>query len=193
MNIGIDIDGVLIDDDTYRLDNISKYCYENNLSRIPNPYEFEIKYNWSDIVELDYKDKYYFDYVKNAPIRKYAKEVIDKLREDGNKIIIITGRYKTKENTKIGKQMREDTINWLNKNGIIYDEVCFANCPKVKEVIDNKIDVMIDDSPEVLEEVSKVTKVLCFDNRYNKDISNSNITKVYSWYDIYMVLKEFNK
>lgn len=29
MIIGIDIDGVLIDDDTYRLDTISKYCYEN--------------------------------------------------------------------------------------------------------------------------------------------------------------------
>lgn len=30
MNIGIDIDGVLTNDDDYILDFTSKYCYENN-------------------------------------------------------------------------------------------------------------------------------------------------------------------
>ena len=43
MNIGIDIDGVLIDDDTYRLDTITKYCYENNLPDLDKPYNYESK------------------------------------------------------------------------------------------------------------------------------------------------------
>ena len=30
MNIGIDIDGVIMDDDTYRLAHMSKFCYEMN-------------------------------------------------------------------------------------------------------------------------------------------------------------------
>ena len=48
MNIGIDIDGVLMDDDTYRLDTIAKYCYENNLGTLENPYKFEDKCSISD-------------------------------------------------------------------------------------------------------------------------------------------------
>lgn len=42
MNIGIDIDGVLTNDDDYILDFTSKYCYENNLNGFDNAnlYEF---------------------------------------------------------------------------------------------------------------------------------------------------------
>ncbi len=47
MNIGIDIDGVLIDDDTYRLDTMSKYCVENNLLGLDYPEKYEDKCNWS--------------------------------------------------------------------------------------------------------------------------------------------------
>jgi uncharacterized HAD superfamily protein len=54
MNIGIDIDGVLMDDDTYRLDTITKYCYENNLPDLDNPYKYEIKCNWSNEIKEDY-------------------------------------------------------------------------------------------------------------------------------------------
>ena len=46
MNIGIDMDGVLMDDDTYRLDTITKYCYENNLPDLDNTYKYESKCNW---------------------------------------------------------------------------------------------------------------------------------------------------
>ena len=185
MNIGIDIDGVLIDDDTYRLDNMTKYSVENNLNGLDYPYKYERKCNWSKDIKEDYRNKYYFEYVKNAPIRRYASEVIKKLRDDGNKIIIITGRYKTREDSLIGEQMRNDTENWLNKNGVLYDKICYADCPKTKEILENNIDIMVDDSPEILEELVKVTKVLCYDNRYNRDLNYDNMTRVFSWYDIY--------
>lgn len=58
MNIGIDIDGVLMDDDTYRLDTITKYCYENNLPDLDNPYKYESKCNWSNEIKEDYRKKY---------------------------------------------------------------------------------------------------------------------------------------
>lgn len=41
MRIGIDIDGVLTDDDQYLLDCTSKYCYENNRKGFVNPYGYE--------------------------------------------------------------------------------------------------------------------------------------------------------
>ena len=190
MNIGIDIDGVLMDDDTYRLDTMTKYCYENNLGTLDNPYEYENKCNWSEEIKEDYRQKYFFEYIKNMPARMFASEVIKKLHDEGNKIIIITGRYKTQEDSKIGEQMRKDTVNWLNKNKIFYDEICYAQCPKTKEIQEKNIDIMIDDSPEIISEAVRLTKVLCFDNRYNRDLIYNNITRVFSWYDIYKKINE---
>lgn len=191
MNIGIDIDGVLIDEDTYRLDNMGKYCYENNIPRLENPYGYENnKINWTQDVKEDYRQKYFFEYIKNAKVRDYASQITKKLHDDGNRIVIITARYKTTEDSKLGEQMRTDTKNWLDKNNIYYDDICFANCPKTTEILDNKIDLMIDDSPEILPEIVKVTKVLCFDNRYNRDLEFDNMTRVFSWYDIYIVIQE---
>ena len=47
MNIGIDIDGVLTNDDDYILDFTSKYCYEHGLKGFDNAnlYEYR-KLNW---------------------------------------------------------------------------------------------------------------------------------------------------
>lgn len=185
MNIGIDIDGVLIDDDTYRLDTMTKYCYENNLGNLDNPNKYESKCKWSEEIKEDYRQKYYFEYVKNMPARKYAAEVIEKLHNEGNKIVIITGRYKTQENSEIGQRMRDYTVQWLKDNNIIYDEICYVHCPKTKEIQEKNIDVMIDDSPEILKEIVKYTKVLCFDNRYNMNLQYDNMIRVFSWYDIY--------
>lgn len=193
MNIGIDIDGVLMDDDTYRLDTMTKYSYENNLGTLDNPYKYENKCNWAEEIKEDYRQKYFFEYIKNTPARMFASEVIKKLHDEGNKIIIITGRYKTQEDSKIGEQMRNDTVNWLNKNKIFYDEICYAHCPKTKEIQEKNIDVMIDDSPEIISEIVRVTKVLCFDNRYNRDLIYNNMTRVYSWYDIYDKIKNTYK
>lgn len=189
MIIGIDIDGVIIDDDTYRLDYMTKYCFENNLPNIDNPYAYEEKCKLNKKSLEDYRNKYFFNYIKNAPVRNFASEIIKKLHDEGNKIIIITGRYKTQENSKIGEQMRNDTINWLTKNNIIYDKICYAHFPKTKEIIENKIDIMIEDSPEVILELINFTKVLCFDNRYNINLICKNMTRVFSWYDIYRKVK----
>ncbi len=193
MRIGIDIDGVLTDDDTYRLDAMAKYCFENNLPDIENPYKYENKCNWSKEIKEDYSQKYFFEYIKNAPARKFAAEVIEKLHNEGNRIIIITARYKTQEDSKIGEQMRNDTICWLNKNKIIFDEICYAHCPKTKEIQEKNIDVMIDDSPEILPEIVKYTKTLCFDNRYNINLQYDNMIRVFSWYDIYSKIKNMEK
>mgnify|MGYP002540632019 CR=1 FL=1 len=45
---------------------------------------------------------------------------------------------------------------------------------------------MIEDSPTTINELVKVVKVLYYDTRYNRKIEHEHITRVYSWYDIYM-------
>lgn len=192
MNIGIDIDGVLTNDDDYILDCTSKYCYENNIKGFENAdlYEYR-KFDWDENTIDDYRNKYFINYIKNEPARKFASEIIKRLREDGHKIIIITARYKTFENGKIGDDnIRECTLNWLKENDINYDKIIFTKPPKVKEIIENKIDLMLEDSPTTINEIVKVVKVLYYDTRYNKDIEGENIIRVYSWYDIYRKICE---
>lgn len=193
MNIGIDIDGVLTNDDDYILDFTSKYCYEHNLKGFDNANSYEYrKLDWDENTINDYRKEYFLNYVKNEPARKFASEVIKKLRDDGNKIFIISARYKTHENGKINNEnIKECTLNWLRKNNIEYDKIIFTKTPKVNEILENKIDIMIEDSPTTINELVKVVKVLYYDTRYNRNIEHKNITRVYSWYDIYMKINDY--
>ena len=83
MNIGIDIDGVLTNDDDYILDFTSKYCYEHDLKGFDNAnlYEYR-KLNWDENTINDYRKEYFLNYIKNEPARKFASEVIKKLRDE---------------------------------------------------------------------------------------------------------------
>ena len=195
MRIGIDIDGVLTNDDDYILDFTSKYCYDNNLNEFNNAnlYEYR-KLNWDETTIDNYRKEYFLNYVKNEPARKFASEVIKKLRNDGNEIFIITARYKTFENGTINNEnIRQCTLDWLKKNNIEYDKIIFTKPPKVKEIIENKIDIMIEDSPTTINELIKIVKVLYYDARYNRNIESENIVRVYSWYDIYIKINELKR
>lgn len=193
MNIGIDIDGVLTNDDEYILSCTSKYCYENNIQGFIEPYKYEYnKLNWNQELLDDYRSKYFDEYVDKEPVRKFASEVIKKLKEDGHKIFIITGRHKSYDETADGENMRLRIKTWLDKNEIVYDKLIFARVPKIKELQENKIDLMIEDSPTTIQVIKDIVKVLCYDTRYNTNLKCDNMTRVFSWYDIYMKINEIN-
>ena len=181
MNIGIDIDGVLTNDDEYLMDCISKYCFENNLDSFTDPYAYEFnKLNWDKDIIDDYRSKYFDEYIDNEPARKFASEVTKKLKSDGHHIYIITARHDCKK-----PEMKRRIENWLNKNNISYDKLICANVPKIKEIQENNIDIMIEDSPSTIPQINDIVKVFCYDTRYNKELKLNNVTRVFSWYDIY--------
>lgn len=194
MRIGIDIDGVLTNDDDYILNCTSKYCYENNLKGWMDPYQYEYnKLDWDEECIDDYRSQYFDEYIDYEPIRKFASEVIEKLKKDGHEIFIITGRYQSHENTEAGEKMRARIKHWLDKNGVIYDHLIFAKVPKIKELQENKIEIMIEDSPSTIPVIKDMVKVLCFDARYNQKVQFDNVTRVFSWYDIYRKIKEMEE
>ena len=190
MNIGIDIDGVLTNDDEYMVSTLDSFIYENHLEdhKNFNAYEYN-KVNWDQSHLSKYVDQYFWNYGKKEPARKYASEVIKKLKEDGNKIYIITSRRYTTENTKNGKKERAIVKKWLKKQKIFYDQLYFSK-DKVEEINKLKIDIMVEDSPETIPIFVKHTHVLCFDCRYNKHLNLDNMTRVFSWYDIYMKISK---
>lgn len=180
MRIGIDIDGVLVDIERFMIDYGTKYCYENNISYyVEEEYDVEKAFNipieeadkmWKKIIEF---------YVTKYPIRFFAKEVIDSLKEN-NEIYIITAR----NDEELYGKMEEFTKKWLSDNEVKYDKLIFTKGSKLPYCIENGIDIMIEDSPKNIKDISSKLPVLCFNCSYNRNVEGENITRVYSWYDV---------
>ena len=117
--------------------------------------------------------------------RPYAAKVLGLLKEMGHEIIILTAR----DNRFLTNQY-ENTMNfyveeWLNKNNIPYDEIIAGPGSKKDKCIQNKLDIMVEDKASNVVKISDVIPVLCFDAPYNSDVLKENVTRVYSWYQIY--------
>ena len=91
-----------------------------------------------------------------------------------------------------GEKVRKIAKEWLKENNINYDEIYFS-LDKTKQIDKLKIDIMIEDSPETIPIFVKHTHVFCYDCRYNKDLELKNMTRVFSWYDIYGKIQNFKK
>ena len=79
----------------------------------------------------------------------------------------------------------------LKKHRINYKKLIFSKDEeKIQHCVENNIDIMIEDSPKNIEDISSKIKVIKFDCQYNKDISNENVMTAYSWYHIYNIIKQ---
>lgn len=192
MNIGIDIDGVLTDLENYIGTVGKKYMNENGLGFDDT---MNINTTCGFLSEEDsyrFWDTHWEDYAINIEARKNASNIIEKLKSNGNKIIIITARTYDKTITKSGikrqKNMEKLIIEWLDKNNIKYDKIVFSNLNKLKDCLDNKIDIMIEDSIPNIEQLKDNMKIICFDAKYNHSYTDSQIQRVYNWDDIYNII-----
>lgn len=198
MRIGIDIDGVLTDIERFVADYLSKYCIENNIEyKIgESSYNVHETFNISKEQGNNFWDTCIEDYAKNEKARPFAREVIEKLKQEGNEIYIITARWGTSRDDEKGNKMRETVKNWLCEYKIPYDKLIFSKAEKERksdEIIENKIDLMIEDNPNNINEISKIIPVICYHAEYNNKCKSDKITRCYSWYDIYRTIRNFNK
>lgn len=187
MKIGIDIDGVLTDISKFLYDYGAKFCVENESGKIfnPNSYDENEIFGWSNITGEKFWNKYLRYYASKYPAREFASEVIHKLREEGNQIYIITARCNDGLPPEHYGEMKQLVSKWLEDNKIEYDKLIYTEGSKVSYCVGNYIDIMIEDCPKNIEEISKQIKVLCMDANYNINVKMNNVTRVYSWYDIY--------
>ncbi len=194
MRIGIDIDGVLTNVEQFSVDYFSKYLVENNIDYMLKEPDYLVSkaFGVDHAIENDFWKTMLIYYSENEPARAFASEVIDKLISDGHEIYIITARWTASRDDEVGENMRNTVKNWLDKNNIHYHKLIFSKASKerkVDEISENKIDLMIEDSPNNILELSKYVKVICYYANYNRNISGKNIIKCYSWYDIYKTIK----
>ena len=193
MNIGIDIDGVLTDMERDIIDYATRMCVEDKIQikvDVSKYYETDT-FDWTPEQSDRFWNKYLVPYVVETNARKYSKEIIEKLRQEENKIYIITARDESGLPEEYYGKMQQLTKEWLNKNEIEYDKLIFAkDKDKLQKCIENNIDIMIEDSPDNIQNISTKIKVIKFDCQYNKQVAGKNIVTAYSWYHIYDIIKK---
>lgn len=190
MNIGIDIDGVLTNIAEFALEKGLEFCKETGKGKLIKISSYDTKeaFGWDEETDNAFWKKYLFLYATENPVIDGASENIKKLKKDGNNLYIITARGLAGPdvtNIEIRDKMRNIVKDWLSKNDIVYDEIIFTTEDKSQAIKDKKIDVMIDDSPYNLKSLSKITKMICYDWPYNRDVNNENIYRCYNWDEIY--------
>lgn len=193
MRIGIDIDGVLTDIESWQLDYGSKFYYDNYHKGIINYKGYETYEIFDSSKKCDdlFWMKYFKEYSINIDIRRFASEVIKELKKRENEIYIITARgsFLFNSSDTMAKEENDNIVkNWLDKNDVYYDKLIFSSEDKLDVCIQNKIDIMIEDKVDNINKISEIIPVICYHAGYNEKCSGKNIYRVYTWYDILLLL-----
>lgn len=189
MNIAIDIDDTISETFETLLPYAQKYTIEE-LKRQPN-IEMKGTYKthfymvemckWSEEEAIKFWLEHYAQILIDVHCKKYAPEVIKKIKDGGNKIYLVTARWKMpKEDTK------QITIDWLKENNIEYDELIVDVQDKLKVLKEKNIDIFIDDSYENCKNVAENSdiKVYMMNSKVNEKLEHEKIQRVYSWPEI---------
>lgn len=178
MNIGIDIDNT-----------ITEIQEKLNKAKI----NYAIKLGKSiDKKEFNYEEQKYF--LKNiqekitdqAKPRKDAVEIINKLRKEGYKIIIITARC-----SEFHDNPYLQSKEWLEKNNIEYDKLIVNAIEKGSICKEENIDIFIDDQLDnCLAVLKQGIKVIGIGEDFDK---GKGIVTVENWKQIDEQIREWSK
>lgn len=184
MRIGIDLDDTITKTDEILFKYAKIYNKEEKILFNINREEWNLTkaFGWNKENIKEFFSKYLKSIYEEAEIKENAKERINKLKDDGNEIIIITAR-----DTKSLKEVHEVCKDWLINNKINVDKIVVDGEDKAQKCLENKIDIFIDDNICNCENVYNNLKipVLLMNGRYNKDYQNPKIKRVYNWNEIY--------
>lgn len=185
--IGIDIDDTICDTNELIVDEADKYDREIlGGTGVKNPfaYKFSEMIGWEDgMKETFFKDR--LEYImSNAEIKHNAREVINKLYDEGNEIYFITRR----EPVYLSNPYKI-SYDWLSKHDIKYTKLLVNSGKKIDECKDYNIDIFIDDMPYNCEDVSALgINVILFTNGNNQN--ENRFVRMNNWDEIYNYIKE---
>ena len=188
MNIGIDIDGVLTDIESFELEKGKDFFGMEAYN--PAGYEIEDKFSvplaWANI----FWKGHILEYAEKFPARKNSALITNKLHEEGYKIFLITARCYSKhfDGVMNSDAMPKIVKKWLEDNNIYYDKIFFTGENKVEVVKKCKLSYMVEDSPKNIRELSEITPIIVFDAECNKNIEGNNIIHAKSWKEIYKII-----
>ena len=192
MIIGIDIDDTISNTMEVMFDCCQKYVAEE-LKREPLVQD-EAKYthHYTEVVHglskeetQDFFKKYYEYMVDTVHPKTYSVEYLKKLKEEGNRIVLVTARFEIKEFDVIGATKR-----WLDRYDIPYDKIVFNAESKLEIARNEKLDIFIDDSYKNCQDMVGIgIKAFLMDSRGNRGLETNGFDRVYSWSHLYYKLK----
>ena len=196
MKSKIDIDDTLTD--TYELTfNYVQDFTANELKKEINHVDREkIKdrftknfHNWSKEEEIAFFDRYYETIVRNVRIKPFAKEIIDKLRDEKNEIYFITARFLSSK-----FDIEQATKKWLEENEIKYEGIYLNISNKAEIIKENNIDIFIDDNiNNCLNAVENEIKTYIMDSLVNYSFKDERIERIYSWPHLYQAINRYKE
>ena len=140
MRIGIDIDETITD-------TIKSF------NKVVKKYKLNLQADYDNIWTKEaFKiiSPYFLEILSNSPLKKGAKEAIEKLNEMGHELYIITAR-----SNRYQDLIEEMTIKLINDNNLKFKEIYFSQDIKSDLAKKLNIDLMIDDSIDVYNNMKK--------------------------------------
>ena len=191
MRIGIDIDNCISNFNDVLLEEYLKHDKElRNIGIINEKADYITRgmFDWSK----EENDEFYYSNIERIakslkPLRN-CKKIIDKLKEDGNEIYIISAR----DNGEYTNPW-EMTKEWLEKYEIYYDKLILTDKYKKGPICkENIIDIMIEDTIKNCEDIEQNgVKCLLMNTRYNE--KEKRFERVNNWKEIYFKISNLYK
>ncbi len=193
MNFGIDIDDTISNTFETFLPYMKKFVEDDlnrtldlNLKSKTDYYDLINKYNLSTQETQKFWEDYYVSILENVIPKKSSVEIINKIKENGNKVILITARI---DDGIV--DVRTITKKWLEANNIKYDKLIINSHNKLEIAKNENIDVFLDDSIRNCEMVSSGNiDTYMFVTANNEYYENDKIVKVKTWDEFYENIKE---
>ena len=151
MRIGIDIDDTMTDSTKVVREYINRYdeCYCDD-GHLINNLESIIRGFLADEATKNFFQDHSLEMGFDIKLKDNVKYIIDKLKEEGNEIYIITAR-----SNKFYKDAQGFCEEYLKKYDINYDKLITGETFKVDTCKRENIDLMIDDAVDTVENVNK--------------------------------------
>ncbi len=193
INIGFDADGVLFDTEKFQLsEEVAAFMKKRYGLEVVNPDGYGIKdvYGCDSKTEMKFWTSFVVKYSLNFKARPWAKETIQKLRAQGNKVFIITSKACALEKNYRGVTVRFLFELGLRLNGIRVDGIEYCSLEnsaqdKLQTCLKRDIKIIVEDKKENIELLGRNLFVLCMDTRNNREIEGENIFRVNDFNDVY--------
>ena len=185
MRIGIDIDNVISNMNECLIEEYLKHDKTLRNTGIVNS-KARIRYGMFDWTKSE-DDEFYYSNIErmaeNFGLIPSSRETIERLKQEGNEIYIITGRDNGEYKEPWGL-----TIDWLKKHNVYYDKLILTDAynshAKTVECMKYNIDIMIDDNIATCLDIQKHgIKVLAMNTTTN--MTEDDIERVNDWREIY--------
>lgn len=188
MKIGIDMDDTITNSYDLIIELLGE-VYNKDSNKITeagtNYYEIMAdEENYPNYKELAYKN--FETLLPKASLKTGAREVINKLHDEGNEIIIITARNNREYLTPY-----ITTYMYLVENDILFDKIYVNVEDKGPFCKKHNIDIFIDDSEiNCKSTIDNDINTLLFDNSFNRN--NTSMKRVLNWDEVYKIISDLN-